>query len=109
MARNVIPSAAMIRTGVALPAEQSGDSTNGHVLTNSGKSIIIVRNADGSNPHSVTFVTQGTVDGLDIADRTVSIPASSTRAFGGLSTSVYGRTMAVNVDSSQLKLYSLEP
>lgn len=109
MARNALPIANPTRDGVAIPTEQAGDATNGHVVTNTGKTLIFVRNADASNPHSVTFVTPGTVDGQAIGDRTVSIAISTTRVFSEFATNVYGRTMAINVDSTQLKLYALEP
>lgn len=109
MARAVIPSINPDRDGVTMPTEQAGDTTNGHVITNTGKTIIVVRNADASNPHSVTFVTPATVDGQAIADRTESIPASTAQGFGDFQLEVYGRALGVNVDSSQLKLYGLEP
>lgn len=109
MARNVLPVTHPVRGGVASPTEQAGDSSNGHVVTNSGQTIVTVRNADASNPHSVTLITPGTVDGQTIGDRTVSIAASSSRDFGGLPTSVYGSQMQIDVDSSQLKLVAREP
>lgn len=108
MARASIPTAAPSRDGVALASEQTGDSSNGHVITNTGRTLIIIRNADTSD-HTATFVIPGTVDGQAIADRTVTVPASSSRVYGKFSTSVYGRTLAVNVSSSQLKLSALEP
>jgi hypothetical protein len=108
MARTVLSVTKAVRGGVASPTEANGDSTNGHVVTNTGKTIITVRNAD-TNPHSVTFITPGTVDGQAVGDRVVSIPASSSRDFGGLPTSVYGSQMQIDVDSSQLKLVAREP
>lgn len=108
MARTVLTPVHPDRGGVTSPTEQNGDTTNGHVVANSGRTIITVRNAD-TNPHSVTFVTPGTVDGQAVGDRTVSIPASTSMDFGGFPTSVYGSQMAITVDSAQLKLVAREP
>jgi hypothetical protein len=108
VARTVLPVVHATRGGVTSPAEQNGDATNGHVVTNSGRTIVTVRNADTS-AHSVTFVTPGTVDSQAIADRTVSVPASTSMDFGGLPTSIYGSQLQINVDSTQLKLVAREP
>lgn len=108
MARNVIPVTHATRGGVTSPVEQDGDPTNGHVVANSGRTIVTIRNAD-TGAHSVTFVTPGTVDGQAVGDRTVSVPASTSMDFGGFPTNVYGSQMAITVDSAQLKLTAREP
>lgn len=108
MARTVLPVVQAARNGVTSPTEQAGDTTNGHVVTNSGRTIVTVRNADTS-AHSVTFVTPGTVDGQAVGDRTASVPASTSMDFGDFPTSVYGSQMAITVDSAQLKLVAREP
>ncbi|MCO6011413.1 hypothetical protein NE236_41335 [Actinoallomurus purpureus] len=109
MARTVLPVVKAARGGVTSPTEQAGDNTNGHVVTNSGRTVITVRNADGTNPHQVTFETPGTVDGLAVSDRQVSVPANSSMDFGDFPASVYGNSLAIDVDSSQLKLVAREP
>lgn len=109
MARTRVNATPLARTGIAAGAEVDGDTSNGHVISNTGKTTIEVRNADSGGAHSVTFVTPGTVDGQAVGDRTVSIPASSTRRFGRFQTSIYGSSMVVTVDSSQLKLTAYEP
>lgn len=109
MPRTILPVTRPSRDGVASPIEQAGDPTNGHVVANSGKTIITVHNADASNPHQATFVTPGTVDGQAIGDRQISIAASGSRDFGDFPTNVYGSQMAITVDSAQLKLTAREP
>jgi hypothetical protein len=109
MPKTILPVTRPSRDGVASPTDQAGDPTNGHVVTNSGKTIITVHNADASNPHNVTFVTPGTVDGLAVGDRLVAIAASASRDFGDFPTNVYGSQMAITVDSAQLKLVAREP
>lgn len=108
MARTVLPVTKAVRGGVASPTEQAGDSTNGHVVTNSGRTIVTIRNADTSS-HTATLVTPGTVDGQAIADRVITIGASSSQDIGALPTSIYGSKLQINVDSSQLKLVAREP
>ena len=109
MARTALTVVQASRGGVASPVAANGDSSNGHVVKNTGRTIVTVNNADGSNPHTVTFVIPGTVDGQAVADRTVSIPASASREFGQFPTEIYGGQMAIDVDSSQLKLSAREP
>lgn len=108
MARTVLPVTTVARTGVTDPVEQAGDTVNNHVVANSGKTIIRVRNADTSS-HTVTFVITNTVDGQPVTNRTVTIPASTTVPFGRFQTEIYGSQMGINVDSAQLKLTAFEP
>jgi hypothetical protein len=109
MPRTVLPVTTVARGGVTPPVEQAGDSTNNHVLANSGRTILTVRNADVSNPHTVTFVVVPTVDGLAVTNRIVSIAAATSQDFGRFQPEVYGSQMGINVDSAQLKLTAREP
>lgn len=109
MARVNVPVTQITRAGEAPPAEVNGDATNGHDFTNDGKTFLLVRNADGTAAHTVTIVTPGTVDGLAIADRAVSIPLSQSRYIGPFPPAVYGVDGRVQADvtSAQLKLSAL--
>lgn len=95
--------------GVADPTPDDGDTVNGHSLANTGKTILRVTNNDGVNPHDLTLLTPVTVGGKAVADTVVSIPASATRTFGGLSTSLYGTSVPIDVASAELKLTAFEP
>ncbi|MCW2904927.1 MAG: hypothetical protein JWO67_7192 [Streptosporangiaceae bacterium] len=108
MPRIVLPVTVPSRDGVPSPTEQAGDVTNGHVVTNTSRTIITVRNADTA-PHNVTFVTPGTVDSQPVGDRTVAVGATSTVDFGRFNTDTYGSQMAITVDSAMLKLTAREP
>lgn len=109
MARTRITPTELSRAGIAPATEVDGDATNGNIVSNTGQTMIEVRNADAVNPHTVTFVTPGTVDGQAVADRQVSIPASTTRRFGRFQPSFYGSALAIDVDSTELKLTAYEP
>lgn len=56
------------------PATSGGDTC----LTGAGV-LLLVKNGD-SGAHTVTLATPGTVNGLAIADRTVSVAAGATEA-----------------------------
>lgn len=95
--------------GVTDVAEADLDTANGNsVPALSPRTIIVVRNADGAGAHSVTFVTSFQAGGLDLADKTVSIPASESRTFAQFDPKYYGRTMTITGDSAQLKLKVIE-
>lgn len=109
MPRIALVSTRPARAGVTRVAEVDGNTVDGHVVRNTGRTVVTVRNADAGGAHTVTFVIPGTVDGQAVADRTVSIPASSSRDFGGFDPAIYASQMAIDVDSTQLKLQALEP
>lgn len=105
MARTAITPTRPTPSGVTAVAEVAGDTVNGNSVTNvGGRTVVIVRNADASNPHSVTFVTSATLGGYAVADQVVSIPASSTREFGNFDSRLFGSTLGIDTDSAELKL-----
>ncbi|MFE6282448.1 hypothetical protein [Streptomyces sp. NPDC057877] len=109
MARASIPVTKLSDAGSADPVETDGDPVNQHSLTNTGRTVLRVRNADGVNPHTVTLVTPITVGGKAVENTAVSIPAAATRTFGSLSTALYGSNTPIDVDDAQLKLMAFEP
>lgn len=104
MARTAITATRPTEAGVAPPVEVAGDTVNGNYVTNDGRTIVTVRNADAGGAHSVTFVTSVTVGGKAVADQVVSIPASTTKDFSAFAPSVYGSALGIDVDSAQLML-----
>lgn len=105
MPRTNITVVEITRDGVA-PTEVAGDATNGNQFDHGARTFMRVRNADGAAAHIVTIITPGTVDGLAIADRVVSVPASATRYIGPF-TNDYRQPdgkVYVDVDSAQLNL-----
>lgn len=71
------------------------DVTAGHALNddfyfhNDGRQILVFQNRHASTALVVTFDTPVTVDGLAVADRTVSVPGNSFRAVGALPPNPY--------------------
>lgn len=109
MPRASIPVTKLTDAGVADPAETNGDATNNHSLANSGKTVLRVRNAHATLARNLTLGTPITVGGKAVADTVVSIPALATRTFGDLSTALYGTSVPVDVETSDLKLIAFEP
>lgn len=58
--------------------------TDGHSMPNNGNSFMMVSNGHTA-AHTVTFVHPGQLDGLAVADRTVSVAAGSTALIGPFS------------------------
>ncbi|KAB2344880.1 hypothetical protein [Actinomadura rudentiformis] len=109
MPRQKIAVIRVTKTGITPTAEIDGDPANGHVLANTGRTVLLVRNADTADPHTLTLVTPGTVDGQPIGDRAIAIPAGATRWIGGIDPAIYSSALQVDVDSAQLKILALEP
>lgn len=95
--------------GTAIPTEQDGDATNNHSMANSGKTVLTVRNAHATLARNLTLLTPVTVGGKAVADDVISIPALATRRFSDLSTALYGTSVPIDVETSDLKLYAEEP
>jgi hypothetical protein len=104
MARVNLPVTNISRSGVADGAEVNGDSVNNHSVANDGRMWIEVRNADASNPHTLTVRFPGVVDGQSVTPKTYPIAATTKRRIGVFPPADYGSVVQVDVDSSQLKL-----
>lgn len=75
MADVVLTQKQVLRTGLT-PAYQGIDATDTYYLENQGKVFLHFLNTGGS-PAVVTFDTEGQVDGLDLENPTVSVPATT--------------------------------
>jgi len=60
----------------------------GDAFANTGYEVVLIKNGDGSD-HTVTFVTQQTVDGQAVADKAVVLTAGHTYAIGPFPTGIY--------------------
>ncbi|WAZ20167.1 hypothetical protein STRCI_001266 [Streptomyces cinnabarinus] len=69
---NVVPLAGIRFDDKLVAAAGGGDTAQ----TGAGV-LLAIKNADAS-PHTVTIATPGTVEGLAIADRPVTVPAGQT-------------------------------
>lgn len=93
------------RAGSAQAAATAGDNVNGNSVANDGKVILILTNADGANPHTLTIAPAVVgQDGLTLSSKTITVPASGAWITDVWPTSIYGTSLALTVDSSQLKI-----
>ncbi len=90
MARTVLTVQEIARTGI-VPAYVAGDATNDHEFVNDGKTFVHVKNGGGA-PIDVVFQTPGSVDGLAVADRTVSVGAGAEKMIGPFPTTTYNQS-----------------
>lgn len=64
----------------------------GDEFANAGNVFHVVKNGDAS-PHTVTYITQKTEDGLPVSDRQVTIPAGEERWTGPFQKDIYNDGM----------------
>lgn len=86
MAASEITIQAISRSGLTPSYEAA--NVDGNYFANGGNEFIHVKNGD-SSPHTVTIETPNTVDGLEIADRVVSVPATSEKIIGPFPAGTY--------------------
>ncbi len=101
-----IPQVTSTSKGVLLPAEQDGDTVNGHYLQNSGREKFIARNS-GASARNVTIAFNTTVDGQGVTAYVKSIPAGEAHVFGPFPTSIYGTQVGVTVAHAEVKLRAI--
>lgn len=82
MARTILTVQEIVAAGVV--PTLAAATTDGHSMPNNGNSFMEISNGHTA-AHTVTFVHPGTVDGLAVADRTVSVAAGSTAYVGPFS------------------------
>lgn len=80
------------------PTANAVDNANGNRFVNDGKIILVIANGSGGNL-TVTINNPQTVDGLDVPDRTYTIPTAATGAIIGPWTTAYNQTLD-NVENS---------
>lgn len=92
MPRAIANPQTIIRAGLA-PTYQAAPATN-IVFANNGRRFLHVKNSSGA-AIDVAVITPGTVDGLSVTDRTVTVPNAGECFIGPFPTHVYN-----NVDGT---------
>lgn len=109
MARTLITPTAIVRAGVAPPAETTGDVSNGNYAPNDARTVILVRNSNGAaTARTMSIGFAGTIDGQTITPRTYSIPAAASRYVGPFDVTTYGTTLKIDSDHAELKYVLLQ-
>ncbi len=89
--------AAKTSTRAGINTDLVAANGGGDSFVNTGVEMILIKNGD-SGAHTVTIVTDATVDGLDVVDRAVAIPAGETWLIGPFPADVY------NDDNNRVQL-----
>lgn len=88
---------------VAAPAETTADVAEGNHFANTDTTFLLVRNADGADPQTVTVNVPGTIDGQSPADRAYAIPSTASRYLGPFPVSIYGTQVDITSTTDDLK------
>jgi hypothetical protein len=88
MARTALSVQQVVRTGLT-PSYGAANGSGGHSLPNSGVEMVHVKT--GGTGCVVTIQTPGTVDGLAVPDRTITIGTNSERMIGPFPPGVYNQ------------------
>lgn len=91
MATTDVPHIVLTRDGINAATDQAiaAASGDGNSFHNSGREVVILEVAGAEDDVVATFVTQGTVDGNAVADKTVAVGANSRVALKPFPTSHY--------------------
>ena len=88
MARTALTVQDIVRAG--LSPSYTAAIADGHSFANNGRVFAHIKNGDAAEK-TITIQTPGTVDGLAVADRTVTIPASEERMIGPFAPAQYNQ------------------
>lgn len=89
MARTDIPVVKLVNTGIDPEGtEVASVPATDHSFINDGRTILQIRNTVGTS-RVITFETPNTVDGLAVADRTVTVQAGKTAFVGPFPRGIY--------------------
>lgn len=86
----VLTATAASSAGVSIAGTAA--ASGGDSFANTGKEILVVRNAGGVSTCNVTLASPITVDGQAVADRTIAVPIGESRLIGPLKPGVYNDT-----------------
>lgn len=94
--------------GVADPTLVAADATNGNSVPNLAGLILILNNTD-TNPHDVVFTTPVTHGGYAVADKTVTIAATTKRNFANFPSDSFGRTITFTANATSVTVGAMAP
>jgi hypothetical protein len=78
-------------TAAGLEPTYSAASVDGHAAINDGRTVLHVKNGDAASV-TVTIQTPYQRDGLDLAERTVEVPAGEDRFIGPFARRIYNQS-----------------
>ena len=99
MATTNVPITTATRAGVQIltAAATAAASGDGNSFTNDGNQIIILENAGAATDVVATVVTQSTVDGLAVSDKTIALAANDRQVAGPWPPEIYNAKSGTDV------------
>lgn len=94
MVRTNIVATGLSKSGIATTLVAA--HTDGNMFINTGRTFVIVNNADAA-AKTVTFQTPLEVDGQGVADKVVSVPATSERLIGPFPPDIYSQSSGADI------------
>lgn len=107
MPRTTIPITTLtgVVAGVAETTPVAADVVNGNVINNYSEHMWLEVTNSVASPGTITLKTPGTVQGRQIADDPVTIPASANRRrLGPFSRAVYGTNLELDASAATLSI-----
>lgn len=86
------------RTGSVLGPGVAADVANGQNFLNDGNTYLLC--VGGAAAKTLTFVTPGSVDGLALADLTVSVGITENKVFGPFPVALFGTRVEVTHEAA---------
>lgn len=108
MARSHINSITPDADGTLMPASTTGNATDDHTITNTGKTIFMITNSGASSRVAQVVITR-TVQGETPPVKSRTLAAGERWIFGKLPVADFGRLLQINVDHADLKIDVIEP
>ena len=92
MPRTAITVTQVTRLGVAPATATAGYATNDHSIADNDGRVWLEAASTAGSATVITVETPGTVDGLAVADLTVSVPTNATRIIGPFPPAIYNQS-----------------
>ena len=81
---------------------------DGHMFPINGDEVIVVANS-GASARTFSIVTPRAVEGLNVPDQTVSVPAGARRYIGALEPGIYGQPSGADRGKCYINYYATSP
>ena len=107
MARGFINTYVSDKDGTVLGVETTGNTVDGHLLQNSGKTKFTARNSGGS-PYMVTIRFARTVSNQTVTPIVKTVPAGEIHVFGPYPVSDFGTQIQIDVNNAAIMLRGIE-
>lgn len=93
--------------GVTTPTAVASNATDGNTVPNVSGLLLTLNNTDAANPHTINFVTPVTHGGYAVADKSVTLLASTSKVFANFPSETFGRTLTFTTGSATVTIVAM--